>query len=130
MDKDIIKTDLTNCEKMIMKLVWDNGDEDIEQRELISQLHERYGKEYARTTVGTFLKKLSEEGYVMTYRKGNFSYTHALISEDAYREYLMHKESHFWFKGKPSQMVAAILHSDDISDEELRKMKELLDQME
>ena len=94
MAKENIKIDLTNCEKMIMKVIWDE-EGDCELQHLINELRDRYGKNYARTTVGTSLKKLINEGYVSTHRVGRSSFSHAEISEADYLEYPMNKENHF-----------------------------------
>ena len=46
--------DISGCEKMIMKVVWD-ADRDLSTSEVIDALKVRYGKNYARTTVVTFI---------------------------------------------------------------------------
>ncbi len=125
MAKENIKIDLTNCEKMIMKVIWDE-EGDCELQHLINELRDRYGKNYARTTVGTFLKKLINEGYVSTHRVGRASYSHAEISEADYLEYLMNKENHFWFAGSQSKMLDALVRAEAVSDDEMSKMKEIL----
>ena len=126
MAKENVTIDLTNCEKMIMKVIWDE-EGDCELQHLITELRDRYGKDYARTTVGTFLKKLINEGYVSTHRVGRASYSHAEISEEDYLEYLMNKEDHFWFGGSQSKMLDALVRSEQVSGEELVKMKAILD---
>ena len=57
--KSLIK-DLSACETVIMKVIWDAVD-DIALQQLIVDLREQYGKDYARTTVVTFLGKMAEE---------------------------------------------------------------------
>lgn len=83
-----MKSKLSRMEEKIMKLIWDHG-EDISIPELIDSIRSNYGMDYARTTVATFLKRMSEKGYVATYRKGRKSYTHALISLKEYRKELL-----------------------------------------
>lgn len=48
---------LSSTEELIMKAVWECG-QDAPVQELIRVLREKYGKDYARTTVVTFLLKL------------------------------------------------------------------------
>lgn len=50
--KSLIK-DLSACETVIMKVIWDAVD-DIALQQLIVDLREQYGRDYARTTVVTF----------------------------------------------------------------------------
>ena len=49
-----MREELSVCEAPIMKIIWESNP-DISVPELVKQLNEQYGKEYARTTVVTFL---------------------------------------------------------------------------
>lgn len=49
--------ELSPCEALIMKLIWE-APQDIPVQDLIDQLRDDYKKEYARTTVVTFVGKL------------------------------------------------------------------------
>ena len=80
--------ELTNCEKLIMKVVWE-AKEDISTPDTIEQLKVRFGKEYARTTVVTFVQRLVEKGYVTTYRRGRVSYIRPVQSEEEYRSRML-----------------------------------------
>ena len=66
---DYLNEELSACESVIMKVIWD-AKEDIAVQEIIQELGIRFDKHYARTTVVTFLHKMAEKGYVSTYRKG------------------------------------------------------------
>ena len=68
--------ELSGCECLIMKTIWDVR-EGIAVQDLIRELAVRYDKNYARTTVVTFLHKMAEKGFVSTYRKWKSSYVHA-----------------------------------------------------
>ena len=74
---------LTPCELATMQLVW-KYKEDIPEIELRQQLSELLKKNYARTTVTTFLKRLEEKRYLEKHRVGRNSYVHALISAKSY----------------------------------------------
>lgn len=119
--------ELSECETLIMKLIWD-AKEDIAVQELIVKMKERYDKEYARTTMVTFLKKMADKGFVSTYRTGNASFVHAEKNEDWYKNNLIRKEKDFWFNGQLSQLLtAALREAKDIPKEEIQKMRDLLD---
>jgi predicted transcriptional regulator len=90
---------LSACETVIMKAIWDE-EEDISIPNLIEVLRTKWGKDYARTTVTTFLTKLTAKGYVRTYRKGKLSYAHAVKSEEDYKTKLAVEHRDFWFGGK------------------------------
>lgn len=121
-----IMGELSGCETLIMKVIWD-AKEDIAVQELIRELAIRFDKNYARTTVVTFLSKMAEKGYVSTYRIGKASYVHAEKSEDEYKRRLLKEQTNFWFGGKPSRLVAALCESQEMSEDEIKKIKELLD---
>lgn len=123
--KSIISRDLSECETLIMKVIWD-AREDIAVQDLIVQLKQQYGKDYARTTVVTFLHKMMEKGFVRTYRVGKAAYVQALKKEDDYKRQLMKIETDFWFGGKPSKLMASLCEAKSVTKEEANKIMELL----
>ena len=124
-----MREELSACEAPIMKIVWES-EPDISIPELIQQLNVQYGKEYARTTVVTFLTRLAGKGYITTERRGRMSYARALKSEKEYKQTLASKQTEFWFHGSLSEFVQALSMSTPITKEELKKVRELLDEME
>lgn len=93
---------LSESEAVIMKAVWDYVhayNEDISVPHLIDVLRENYGKDYARTTVVTFLLKISDKGFVRTYRRGKLSFVHVMKSIDSYRKKRLEDEIAFWYGG-------------------------------
>ena len=91
-----MREELSVCEAPIMKIIWESNP-DISVPELVKQLNEQYGKEYARTTVVTFLTRMAGKGYITTQRRGRISYVHAIKSEQEYKQQLAQKEIEFWF---------------------------------
>lgn len=89
---------LTASESVIMKVIW-NANDDIALQNLIEVLNSEHGKNYARTTVVTFLLKLEAKGYVRTYKKGKNSYVHALKSMEGYKDKLLNEMIDFWYGG-------------------------------
>lgn len=117
---------LSVSETVIMKAIWD-AKEDISIPDLIDKLREEYGKDYARTTVVTFLLKLSDKGFVRTYRKGKLSYAHIMKSEDDYKAKLLSEEADFWFGGQVPKMVSALVSKRTLSKEDVEEIKGILD---
>ena len=120
---------LSASETTIMKAVWDAG-EDISIPDLIEVLRTDYGKDYARTTVVTFLLKLSDKGFVRTYRKGKLSYAHAMKSEAEYRTKLLNEETDYWFEGNVSNLFSALCNSRKLTKEEILEIRSMLDGMD
>ena len=120
---------LSASETTIMKAVWDAG-EDISIPDLIEVLRTNYGKDYARTTVVTFLLKLSDKGFVRTYRKGKLSYAHAMKSEAEYRTKLLNEETDYWFNGNVSNLFSALCNTRKLTNEEIVEIRSLLDDID
>ncbi|MCI8280919.1 MAG: BlaI/MecI/CopY family transcriptional regulator [Lachnospiraceae bacterium] len=120
--------DLTACEALIMKAVW-NSEEDISTVELQKNLKEGYGKEYALTTIRTFLTKLSDKGFIKNYRRGKNAFVHPLKSEEEYKEQQLKKQTDFWYSGRTSNLICAAFKSaDHITKEDADKIRGILDE--
>ena len=117
---------LSASETNIMKAIWD-AKEDISVPDLMDQLRVKYGKDYARTTVATFLLKLSGKGFVRTYRKGKLSYAHAIRSEEEYKRKLMAEEAAFWFDDKIADVMSALCSERKLTKEEADEIRSMLD---
>lgn len=90
---------LTIGEACIMKVIWD-AKEDISVPDLSERLRTKFKeKNYARTTVVTFLTKMDAKGFVKTYRKGKLSYVHAMKNEEEYKDKLLKNMIDFWYDG-------------------------------
>ena len=98
--------ELSPCEALIMKLIWE-APQDIPVQELIDQLRDDYGKDYARTTVVTFVGKLKDKRFVDTYRKGKAAFIHPLRSEEEYRRQLL-KEQYDILEEQKQQIEATM----------------------
>lgn len=118
--------ELTNCEKLIMKVVWE-AKEDISTPDTIKQLKVRFGKEYARTTVVTFVQRLVEKGYVTTYRRGRVSYIRPVQSEEEYRNRMLQDTMNFWFDGDCTKMISALCSDSNLNAEEVEKIRQIID---
>lgn len=95
---------MTASETAIMHAVW-SSEEDISIPDLIVRIEEMTGISYARTTVVTFLLKLSDKGMVKTYRKSKLSYAHALMTKEEYRKILTRKHLEEWYGGDVDAMM-------------------------
>ena len=93
-------------------------------------MKEQYGKDYARTTVVTFLGKMADKGFVSTHRRGKNAFVHAEREEEAYKSKLMSEETDFWYEGQIDQLVASACSKREVSKEEIQRLRELLDSME
>lgn len=121
------KEELSACEAMIMKVIWD-ARQDISIPELTVRLKERFQKDYVRTTIVTYLLRLSDKGFVSTYRKGRLAYAHAEKSEAQYKANLAKKQTDFWFDGRVSDFVASLCQTKHLAKEDADRLRRLLDE--
>lgn len=128
MAKEFYPRELSACEMLIMKVVWDY-DGDIPLKDLMANLKDDYNKDYARTTVATFLTRLRNKGYIETYRKGRASFTHALKDQDEYKRKMLREELEFWFDGDIIAMISALCKSKGISEEETKRICALAEEI-
>ena len=124
-----MREELSVCEAPIMKIIWESNP-DISVPELVKQLNEQYGKEYARTTVVTFLTRMAGKGYIATQRRGRISYVHAIKSEQEYKQQLAQKEIEFWFHGSMAEFAQTLCAAAPLTHEECQKLRRLLDHVE
>ena len=117
---------LSPCESLIMKIVWD-APQDIAVQDVITQLNERFQKDYARTTVVTFLGKMADKGYLNTYRKGRQAFVHPICDEAVYTRGIIKHDADFWFDGDSFKLMSALCSEKKLTKEEVDKIKELLD---
>lgn len=129
MTEKSIGRQMSGCETLIMKIVW-SAKEDISTQEISSRLKSQYNKDYARTTVGTFIQRLSEKGFVSTYRKGKVSYVHALKSEAEYQENFIQEAEEFWFNGDAMFLFSTLCKTKKLSKEERKGIQDILDGMD
>ncbi len=119
---------LSEAETFIMKTIWDLGGDkgDIALGDLIEAINTDHQKNYARTTIATFLLKLSSKGFVRTYRKGKLSFIRVLKSEAEYRNKLMQGQKKFWFNNSMADMITAMCESENIPTDRIEKIREAL----
>ena len=107
--------ELTASELIIMRAIWDAG-EDVAKMKLQEILRDQYGKDYAMTTISTFLVNLINKGYIKSYRIGKMSHIHVLKTEEEYKENQIQKQKKFWYGGKASDLICAVFKATEKSE--------------
>lgn len=119
---------LSDCESLIMKVIWD-AEEDISIPELTERLRVQFDKDYKRPTVVTFLLRLSDKGYVKTYRKGKLSYAHAERTEEEFKQKLAKKEIDFWFEGRAAGFLEVLTTVQKLTKKDMEEIRAILDDL-
>ncbi|MGN0266128.1 MAG: BlaI/MecI/CopY family transcriptional regulator [Lachnospiraceae bacterium] len=115
---------MTDCEQIVMKSVWDAG-KDVSLQEIMKDLETRFHKMWKRQTISTFLLHLIEKGYLRSYRQGRVFYYVPLVKEEDYKEEQTKLFLDFWFEGSPAGMIAALTEKEELSSDEISRIKEL-----
>lgn len=95
---------LTPCELAIMQIIW-KYKTDIPEMNIKRKLSELSHKEYARTTIATFLKNLEIKGYLEKYRVGRQSYVHALIPARTYAREQLGTMLEVYYDGSRADLI-------------------------
>ena len=128
MANEFASRDLSACEILIMKSIWDHED-DIQLKDLMETLRTRYDKDYARTTVATFLSRLAAKGYIETYRQGRVSFTHAVKQMEEYLNIMFNEEADFWFDNNLEAMIAALCTAVHVTKADAEALKRVIDRV-
>ncbi len=95
-------------EMIILKAIYDLGGEEIPTKEIGPYVEKRFGYDYARTTIVTFLQRMANKGYVVSYRKGRDSLHSATMSFEEYIGESMDMFCDLWFDGNKTRMMRYI----------------------
>lgn len=120
--------DISACERLVMKVIWDSPEE-LALQDVLTKVNEENGKSWKPQTVSTFLARLVKKGYLTSYRRGRYSYYHAAVSKEEFWKATVNENARFFAQG---DMVAFACHlcEDALSEEDIRKLKKKLDEME
>ena len=80
---------ISECEEMIMKVIWSNPDEDLDLITLNEKVAERYGRAWKLQTTATFMSRLQKKGWIDIYKIKRYSHYHAKVTKEAYEELKM-----------------------------------------
>ncbi len=120
---------LSSAESLVMKAIWEAG-EDIAVPDLMTVLKVKYDKDYARTTVQTFLLKLSEKGFIRIYRKGKLSYVRAVKEEADYKAKILKEELDFWYHGNATELIAGLFRVGELTEKDRKQVRRALDELD
>ncbi len=98
---------LTNCEQLIMKTVWD-AEEELGLMDITKSVNRVYHKDWKPQTVSTFLARLVHKGYLKSYRDGRVFYYRILVSERDYVREMAKQFIAFWHKGSLEAFLASL----------------------
>lgn len=87
-------------------------------------------RDVAYTTIMTVMKNLADKGY-LKYRKEGVTYVYSPAQEpESVQSSLIKDLVSKVFKGSPMELVQTLVNSEELSDEERKEIKNMIDKLE
>ncbi len=114
---------LSQSQLDVMKVLWQQG------KSSVSQVHEclNQQKPLALTTVATVLKRLHAKNIVAFEKQGRVHMYFAAVTKDAVQSSMLGNLLTNLFNGKPEALVHHLVDQEHVSNEDIQKIKALLD---
>jgi predicted transcriptional regulator len=117
---------LTEAELRLMKILWSRGESTV--GELVAALPEKDALAY--NSVLTTIRILEQKGYVRHRKEGRaFSYLAVIKESDASESEVKHVLQRF-FGNSRERLLLSLLGGDDVTPEELARLKDAIERAE
>ena len=116
---------MSECEAMLMRILWEE-DCDMSMHELMDEAADKYGKNWAKQTVSTLLKRMTDAGYVSSYREGRIFYYHAEVKAKDYRTEEAISFVKKWYDGDVVAMLEACNKKKKLTKTQKERLAKLL----
>ncbi|HEX2191065.1 MAG TPA: BlaI/MecI/CopY family transcriptional regulator [Longimicrobiaceae bacterium] len=117
-----MEVSFTERELDVMDVLWETGSATV------AEVRERLSDELAYTTVLTVLRTLEEKGYVGHEEEGRAHRYFPRVERQAAGKSALRRVLHKLFKDSPEMLLTHLVSDRRLSDEELRRMRRLLDE--
>lgn len=117
---------LTRVEMEIMTRLWTMDKESASVRELLALYPD---PKPAYTTIGTYMKILTQKGFVKPEKHaddGKTFFFRPLISQEEYRRRVMKDVKDTFFGGSIKSLVSFFMQEEKLKEEEIRELMELI----
>lgn len=112
----------TERELDIMAVLWERG------TATVTEVRDALADDLAYTTVLTMLRVLEEKGHVAHTEEGRAHRYHPLVERQEAGESALRRLTRKLFRGSPELLLTHLVSDRELTAEELRRMRELLDQ--
>jgi predicted transcriptional regulator len=112
----------TERESDIMAVLWERGPSTV------AEVREQLTDDLAYNTVLTMLRILEEKGYVGHEEEGRAFRFHARVEREQAGKSAVRSLVRRLFSGSPSLLVTQLVRNRDLPDEELRRLRKLIDE--
>ncbi len=112
----------TDREMDVMAVLWRRGPS------MVAEVREGMADELAYTTVLTFLRVLEGKGYVGHQEEGRAHRYHALVAEEKAGKSALRRMTRKLFRGSPELVLTQLVSDRTLTEDDLRRMRDLLDE--
>lgn len=121
------KRDLTDGELRLMKAIWAIG-EGATTTQILEKFEEWYGERLTSQAVGGYLAKLEKKGYLQILKPDHYYKVYKpLIDKKSYMKKQVRFWADFWGESTVDYAMMGLNEKDELTEEEIRKLKGLLD---
>lgn len=117
---------LTVCEELVMKTVWDAGEE-LGLTEITQRVNDKYHKEWKTQTVSTFLGRIVRKGYLRSYRQGRVFFYQILIPMEEYKGQQAKELVEFWHQGRADGFLRSLMAARELRVSEIARIRRLVE---
>src|SRR2546428_10353980 len=110
----------TDRELDVMSVLWDVGPATV------AEVRERIADDLAYTTVLTILRTLEQKGYVSHTEDGRAHRYKPLVKREVAARTALRRLMNKVFGGSPELLLTQLVSEENLSDEELRRLRKLL----
>ena len=118
---------VSDAEREVLKVLWDLGPGTV--REVAEHLAE-IGREWSRSTVITLLQRLERKGYVTSDQTSPAFVFHPALTRESFAQLRIAELADDLYVGEPGPLVLAFAEQHRFTDEELRRLRELIGELE
>jgi BlaI family penicillinase repressor len=116
-----MRTAFTDRELDVMSVLWDLGDATV------AEVRERLADQLAYTTVLTVLRTLEQKGFAGHTGEGRAHRYHPLVKREAAGRNALRRLVDKVFQGSPELLLTHLVTDKNLSDDELRRLRKLLE---
>ena len=115
---------LTDREASLMEILWRSGPSTV------AEVRASLDDELAYTTVLTILRNLESKGYVTHDEEGRAHRYAAVVDQDIAQRSAVQALTHKLFQGSTELLLTRLVADKKLTDSEIRRIRELLDEQE
>lgn len=113
-----------DAELEIMKVIW-NAKEPITSLDIAKEVE---NKGWKKTTIATFLSRLTEKGALCAEKKGKLYYYSPLITEKEYRKSQTKNLIKSLYNGSIKDFAVALFEEQKLSDKEIEELRSIFEE--